>query len=43
MEAIKLHGKTDYFKAGGKRQAPFMKGKPHISFLQTVGPSGAKL
>jgi hypothetical protein len=43
MKAITLHGKMDYFKAGGKRQGPFMGGKPRIAFLQTVGPSGAKL
>ena len=42
MDAIKLHGGTDYFKAGGKRQGPFMGGKPKISMLQTVGESGAK-
>ena len=35
--AIQLHGSTDYFKAGGKRQAPFIGGKPNVKILQTVG------
>lgn len=42
MEAIKTHGKTEYFKAMGKRQAPHMGGKIKLSILHTVGPSGAK-
>jgi hypothetical protein len=36
------HGKTDYFKAGGKKQAPFFGGKPKVSILQVVGEGGAK-
>merc|ERR1712032_1123456 len=36
-DAINHHGSTDYFKAGGKRQAPFMDGKPNIEILRAVG------
>jgi quinol monooxygenase YgiN len=42
MAHIKLHGSTDYFKAAGKKQAPFMGDRPSISVLQTVGNGGAK-
>eukprot|EP00420_Gonyaulax_spinifera_P017352 CAMPEP_0197898808 /NCGR_PEP_ID=MMETSP1439-20131203/44918_1 /TAXON_ID=66791 /ORGANISM="Gonyaulax spinifera, Strain CCMP409" /LENGTH=207 /DNA_ID=CAMNT_0043519561 /DNA_START=80 /DNA_END=703 /DNA_ORIENTATION=+ len=41
-EAIQHHGGTEYFKAGGKRQAPFMGGAPKMSIMEAVGPSGAK-
>ena len=40
MAAIGTHGKTAYFKAMGKRQAPFVGGKPIISILQTCGNGG---
>ena len=32
-------GQTPYFKAMGKRQAPFFAGKPKVTMLQTVGNS----
>ena len=42
MSAIGTHGKTEYFKAMGKRQIPFLGGKPVISILQTCGNGGIK-
>ena len=40
MAAIGVHGKTDYFKAMGKRQRPFFGGKMAVSILQTCGNGG---
>ena len=40
MAAVGHHGKTEGFKAMGKRQRPYLRGKPHISFLETVGVGG---
>lgn len=40
MAAIGVHGKTDYFKAMGKRQRPFIGGKMAVSILQTCGNGG---
>lgn len=40
MAAIGVHGKTDYFKAMGKRQRPFLGGKMAVSILQTCGNGG---
>jgi len=39
MPAIQAHGQTPYFKAMGKRQAPFFAGKPKVTMLVTVGES----
>jgi quinol monooxygenase YgiN len=36
MEALKHHGGTDYFKAGGAAMGPFMAAAPHIEYLDAV-------
>ena len=35
-EALKHHGGTDYFKAGGAAMGPFMAGRPEIEYLDAV-------
>ena len=40
MAAVGHHGKTEWFKALGKRQRPYLSGKPHISLLEIVGVGG---
>ena len=34
--ALKHHGGTDYFKAGGVAMGPFMAGRPEIEYLDAV-------
>ena len=35
-DALKHHGGTDYFKAGGAAMGPFMAGRPEIEYLDAV-------
>ena len=35
-EALKHHGGTDYFKAGGAAMGPFMAGRPEVEYLDAV-------
>ena len=42
-EANQVQGATDYFKEGGRRQAPFVTGKVSMVVLQTLGNGGAKV
>ena len=39
--ALQAHGKTDYFKAAGKKQAPLFGGPPALKIFSPIGPSGA--
>ena len=36
QDALKHHGGTDYFKAGGAAMGPFMAGRPEIEYLDAV-------
>lgn len=36
-DALKLHGGTDYFKAGGAAMGPTLAGRPEIEYLDAVG------
>jgi quinol monooxygenase YgiN len=35
-DALKHHGGTDYFKAGGAALGPFMAGRPEVEYLDAV-------
>jgi len=35
-DALKDHGKTDYFRAAGAAMGPFMAGAPQIEYLDAV-------
>ena len=35
-DAMKAHGASDHFKAGGASLAPFMAGRPEIEYLDVV-------
>ena len=43
MAAIDAHGKTAWFKAGSKKFAAFLAGKPKVRLLNTVGAVAARL
>jgi quinol monooxygenase YgiN len=43
MDSVKAHGKTDYFRAAGKKQGPLFAGKPKLQILEPVLPTGSKM